>query len=194
MKNFIKKIRLNKVVKKPLSNSTEEIEAYISELKKYGVSRFRTIGILSDKLDFDLNKTRHIVYNSPSWIDNHDEANPFTEDFLDSAALDAEANDVEFENGKVISVGFTTTNKEQVTSLDAFWDEYDKLCKIVLSRGEQSLFSDLREAQQYTNGLTDGWHDFKNAFEKITTEREMSDEVLKYSKYLIDKLNKNLFN
>ncbi|NQY30014.1 MAG: hypothetical protein HRT69_11155 [Flavobacteriaceae bacterium] len=117
------------------------------------------------------------------------------QDFLDQAAENPNATDVESENGKVVSVKFNLNDddlKETELTMTNYWEKFDALCQSVLNKDEQDLHYSLKGAQQYANGLTDGWHDFLNEFEKVIKEYKLSNEDNNVAQSLISTLKESL--
>jgi hypothetical protein len=86
------------------SSSETEIEEFISDLKKAGSNPIMTMKIIVEKLNMDFEKAKDLVFNSSSWNFLYSQSNPFTQEFLDIAAEDADK--VERKDGKVISVTY----------------------------------------------------------------------------------------
>ncbi len=171
------------------------MEKFIADLKAVGTSPIDTMKILREKLDIGLGEAKQITFNSDSWRHLESSVNPFTQDFLDQAAEDPNATDVEYENGKVISVKFNLNDvdlKETEFTMTNYWDKFDALCQSVLDKGEQDLYNSLKGAQQYVNGLTDGWHDFLDEFEKVIKQYKLSNEDNDVAQSLILTLKKSL--
>lgn len=69
-----------------------------------------------------------------------------------------------------------------------YWGLFDKLCLTLTKNGRGEVTAALQEAQQYVNGLTDGWHEFLIHFQQTIDrnkeclngyERELSDYMIK---------------
>mgnify|MGYP003120138362 CR=1 FL=1 len=95
---------IEKVIERNIneSSSETEIEEFISDLKKAGSNPIMTMKIIVEKLNMDFGKAKDLVFNSSSWSFLYSQPNPFTQEFLDIAAEDADK--VERKDGKVISV------------------------------------------------------------------------------------------
>ncbi|MBN8649777.1 MAG: hypothetical protein J0L67_00005 [Cytophagales bacterium] len=61
-----------------------------------------TMKILTEKLGVNMLKSKELVFTSPSWRHLDSGYNPFTEEFLKIAAIDAD--EVNIVDGKIISV------------------------------------------------------------------------------------------
>lgn len=57
--------------------------------------------------------------------------------------------------------------KGQFASWDEFWAAFRSLCEHCESLHQSILVAELKDAQGYVNGLTDGWHDFKTALQQV---------------------------
>lgn len=195
MKLILKNIRIKRISKRTIDDAPESMEKFIADLKAVGASPIDTMKILREKLDIGLGEAKQITFNSDSWRHLESSVNPFTQDFLDQAAKDPNATDVEYENGKVISVKFNLNDvdlKEMEFTMANYWDKFDALCQSVLDKGEQDLYNSLKGAQQYANGLTDGWHDFLDEFEKVIKQYKLSNEDNDVAQSLILTLKKSL--
>ena len=47
-----------------------------------------------------------------------------------------------------------------------FWQDFDELCRVLEENGKSDVVEQIKHAQKYVNGLTDGWHDFLDQFEE----------------------------
>jgi hypothetical protein len=77
-----------------------------------------------------------------------------------------------------------------------FWTAYDNLCKSLIQANKNSIADSLKKAKMYANGLTDGWFDFMNAFEKTITDNQtfLSIDEKNTAFDLLIKLKKSLTN
>lgn len=77
-----------------------------------------------------------------------------------------------------------------------FWKMFDELIALLQSDNKTSIIDEFKEAQKYVNGLTDGWYEFKVAFEKsLTSNREkLTAEQNEIADFLITTLNKSFPN
>ena len=75
-----------------------------------------------------------------------------------------------------------------------FWAVFDNLCVSLRQADKKAIADDLKEAQKYATGMTDGWHDFLNAFEKVVKDNEtvLNKEEKSIADDLIFKLKKSL--
>lgn len=53
-----------------------------------------------------------------------------------------------------------------VNNWQDYWKIFDKLIELLKADNQEQIILDFKEAQKYVNGLTDGWFEFKIAFEK----------------------------
>lgn len=83
-----------------------------------------------------------------------------------------------------------------ITSWTDYWKIYDTLIETLNSDNKTELVTELREAQRYVNGFTDGWFEFMFGFEKsVNANREkMTVEQLQIADFLLKKLNTSLTN
>ncbi len=75
-----------------------------------------------------------------------------------------------------------------------YWMFFDKLCITLEKNDKNELFEELRDAQRYANGLTDGWFDFLKAFEGVIINNKniMNNEENKLATSLISTLKQVL--
>ncbi len=73
-----------------------------------------------------------------------------------------------------------------------YWNKFDLLCSELEIEGRQDLAAELRDAQSYVNGLTDGWYDFLDAFEKIIAVHELKELTRQLAITLIETLKYRL--
>ncbi len=55
-----------------------------------------------------------------------------------------------------------------------FWTAYENLCKSLMEADKKIIADSLKKAQMYVNGMTDGWFDFMDAFEKTIQANQAS--------------------
>ncbi|MFC4873517.1 hypothetical protein [Negadavirga shengliensis] len=74
-----------------------------------------------------------------------------------------------------------------------YWHKFDLLCSELKKNGQHDVEYELRKAQGYVNGLTDGWYDFLNEFNRITksniltdTPKELADKLIEILKYRLE--------
>lgn len=84
----------------------------------------------------------------------------------------------------------------KINSWDDYWKLFDELIGLLKSDGQEQIVADFKDAQKYLNGLTDGWYEFKFAFEKSLNNHRirMSDKQTDIADFLIIKLNQSLTN
>jgi hypothetical protein len=77
-----------------------------------------------------------------------------------------------------------------------FWKIFDELIALLQSDKNTMIIDEFKDAQKYVNGLTDGWYEFKFAFEKSlkSNRHHLSVEQNEIADFLITTLNKSLTN
>ena len=77
-----------------------------------------------------------------------------------------------------------------------YWEIFDELIELLKHDKQDDIILELKEAQKYVNGLTDGWDEFKFAFEKCLQENRaiLTKEQIDTADFLIKTLNKSLIN
>jgi hypothetical protein len=75
-----------------------------------------------------------------------------------------------------------------------YWKKYDLLCSELEDEGKQNIVKELQNAQLYVNGLTDGWYDFLNAFEKTIRNEKLQGQTQILAETLIETLKFRLDN
>ncbi len=83
-----------------------------------------------------------------------------------------------------------------ITSWEEYWKMFDTLCNSLNNDNKQIVVTELKEAQKHVNGLTDGWYEFLNEFEKVnnTHNKTFSTEQAILAKTLIQNLKSSLNN
>jgi hypothetical protein len=79
-------------------------------------------------------------------------------------------------------------------SWDDYWIAFDLLIGKLKQEGQGQIINELKDAQRYVNGMTDGWFDFKIAMEKTLelNRTKMTVEQVDILNELIQKLNNSL--
>jgi hypothetical protein len=77
-----------------------------------------------------------------------------------------------------------------------YWKLFDELISLLNSDNKEEISAELKDAQKYVNGLTDGWYEFKFAFEKVLQSNrvKMTSEQTEVADFLMVTLNKSLKN
>ena len=77
-----------------------------------------------------------------------------------------------------------------------YWEIFDELIEQLLSENKSEIIAEFKDAQKYVNGLTDGWYEFKFAFEKAlnSNRQNITEEQNKIADFLLTTLNKSLTN
>lgn len=75
-----------------------------------------------------------------------------------------------------------------------FWEAYDNLCKSLVQADKKVISDNLKKVQMYANGMTDGWFDFMEGFEKVINDNRtaLSNEEKNTADDLLFKLKKSL--
>ena len=69
-----------------------------------------------------------------------------------------------------------------------YWKFFDELCLTLAKNDKQNIVDDLKDAQKYVNGLTDGWYEFLYSFQNVVKdnhemfnvdEQELADFLIK---------------
>jgi len=86
--------------------------------------------------------------------------------------------------------------KFKINSWSDYWLIFDKLINLLEAENKDNIVLDLKDAQKYLNGLTDGWYEFKFSIEKtINSNRQlMSAEQIQIAEFLSTTLDKSLSN
>ena len=84
----------------------------------------------------------------------------------------------------------------KLTGWQDFWKIFDKLIDQLQSEKKTMIIDEFKDAQKYVNGLTDGWFEFKIAFEKSlrSNRQNLTAEQNEIADFLITTLNKSLTN
>lgn len=84
----------------------------------------------------------------------------------------------------------------EFNSFEDYWKLFDKLIALLNIDNKQQITIELKEAQKYVNGLTDGWFDFKLAFERSLhlNKSKMTAEQLDIADFLVYALTQTLTN
>ena len=67
----------------------------------------------------------------------------------------------------LLVIGIPGNMSYELKSWIDYWDQYDRFITLLSETKDEQLASEFREVQLYVNGLTDGWHDFQAAFERL---------------------------
>ncbi|WP_107039884.1 hypothetical protein [Brumimicrobium mesophilum] len=83
-----------------------------------------------------------------------------------------------------------------LTGWKDYWELFDELIEQLDSDNKIEITTEFKEAQRYLNGLTDGWYDFKNAFEKShkTNRHKLTVQQNEIADFLMKALNESLKN
>ena len=110
MKN--KETEIERISKREVLYETNDINEFISDLKNAGANVIDTFKILAKKLEIDTGAAYDITRNSSAWSHIFKVDNSFTQEFLDLASEDAD--EVEIEDGKVISVTYKLDDDSKI--------------------------------------------------------------------------------
>lgn len=83
-----------------------------------------------------------------------------------------------------------------LTGWKDYWEIFDELTDLLTAKNKTEVVIELTDAKKYVNGLTDGWYEFKFAFEKAIDSNNhiMTKEQTQIGEFLITFLNKSLRN
>ena len=84
--------------------------------------------------------------------------------------------------------------KYSVNSWQDYWTIFNDLIELLKADHHDQIILEFKDAQTYVNGLTDGWFEFKFAFEKSFNSHrtKMSNDQVDIVNFLIATLNKTL--
>lgn len=84
----------------------------------------------------------------------------------------------------------------QITSWLEYWKIFDDLIDLLNSENKTDIALEFINAQKYVNGLTDGWYEFKSAFENSlnANRQNFTVEQNHIANFLLSTLNKSLTN
>lgn len=87
-------------------------------------------------------------------------------------------------------------NEYTIKEWQDYWRLFDNLIDLLLADKLYNIVSEFKDAQKHVNGLTDGWYEFKFAFEKSMNSNgnRLTQKQLDIAKFLIVKLNESLRN
>jgi hypothetical protein len=77
-----------------------------------------------------------------------------------------------------------------------FWKIFDELIVLLKTSNHDQIIVEFKDAQLYVNGLTDGWFEFKSAFETSlqSNKPKMTADQIEIADFLILTLNTSLTN
>ncbi len=83
-----------------------------------------------------------------------------------------------------------------IASWEEYWKLFDNLCSSLNLDNKQFVVTELEDAQRHVNGLTDGWHEFLDRFEKVNNayNKTFSSEQNYLARTLIQNLKRSLSN
>jgi len=81
-----------------------------------------------------------------------------------------------------------------MTSWDDYWKTFYLLIDKLKQEGQGQIVTELKDAQRYVNGMTDGWFDFKMGMEKALelNKAKMTPDQVDILKDLIEGLTDSL--
>jgi len=87
-------------------------------------------------------------------------------------------------------------NEYSLNNWQDYWKIFDELIELLKADNQEQIILDFKEAQKYVNGLTDGWFEFKIAFENSlqSNKIKMTVEQREIADFLVATLNKSLSN
>lgn len=102
-----------------------------------------------------------------------------------------------FETNEIKKTNGPTSHKESTLMIwQNYWKIFDELIELLKIDNQKKIISEFKDAQKYVNGLTDGWYDFKFAFEKSlkSNRQNMTEEQKHIANILLTNLNEYLSN
>ncbi|MCK9481720.1 MAG: hypothetical protein M0R38_08185 [Bacteroidia bacterium] len=83
-----------------------------------------------------------------------------------------------------------------LTGWQDYWKIFDELLVLLKADNQEQIILEFKDARLYVNGLTDGWFEFKSAFEKSlqANRTKMTVDQSDIADFLILTLNKSLTN
>ena len=83
-----------------------------------------------------------------------------------------------------------------LTGWQDYWKIFDELIELLKADNQEQIILEFKDAQLYVNGLTDGWFEFKSAFEKSlqANRNKITVDQTDIADFLILTLNKSLTN
>jgi hypothetical protein len=83
-----------------------------------------------------------------------------------------------------------------LSSWQDYWKIFDELIELLKQDKQEDIILELKDAQKYVNGLTDGWFEFKFAFERCLrlNRSKMTSDQTDIADFLIKTLSKSLKN
>lgn len=84
----------------------------------------------------------------------------------------------------------------KLTGWQDFWKIFDELIDLLQSDEKKMIIDEFKDSQKYVNGLTDGWFEFKFAFEKSlkSNRQHLTAEQNEIADFLLTTLNESLTN
>jgi hypothetical protein len=103
---------------------------------------------------------------------------------------------IDLKNNLKVDRRQTTKSKLVLTNWEDYWKIFDQLLDLLDANNRTDIISEFKDAQKYVNGLTDGWYDFKFAFEKTlkANRHNLTEEQIYIADFLLDEVNKSLTN
>ncbi len=80
------------------------------------------------------------------------------------------------------------------TTWEEYWKLFDQLILLLSEDNQTALAKEFNDSRQYLNGLTDGWYEFKFAFERTfeLNKSKMNQKQFAISNVLLNGINKAL--
>lgn len=77
-----------------------------------------------------------------------------------------------------------------------YWKIFEELIILLSSENKNEISFEFKEAQKHVNGFTDGWYEFKFAFEKALkyNRQKLTEQQTDIADFLLNALNKRLTN
>ncbi len=88
----------------------------------------------------------------------------------------------------------SSTPRFKVNGWKDYWKLFDELISLLKAQEKDACVADFIHAQRTVNGLTDGWFDFLDEFERMITKHRhhMTNDQLEIANCLAETLRKTL--
>jgi len=103
---------------------------------------------------------------------------------------------IDLKNNLKVERRQATKMRPVLMNWEDYWKIFDQLINLLEANNLASIISEFKDSQKYVNGLTDGWYDFKFAFEKTLTanRHNLTEEQMFIADFLLEEVKKSLAN